>query len=117
MVVGKGCFMYYSIYFICKYILIGIIMGFGARLKTIRRSLGLSQDVVGQQLGMPQSAVAKIESDKVDMRVSTLQNLARMMGCEVVLVPKPLLGAVHTLISGEALSRPRWQTSDDGSDA
>ena len=88
-------------------------MGFGTQLKTIRQQLKLSQEAVGQSLSMPQSAIAKIERDTVDIRVSTLQNLARMLGHEVVLIPKPLLGGVMALISGDDLSQPRWQLSDD----
>lgn len=88
-------------------------MTFGAKLKQIRQQAKLSQQNVSDRLALPQSTIARIESDKIDMRVSTLQNLARAMNYEVVLIPKPLLSAVQALIKGDDLSKPRWQISED----
>lgn len=89
-------------------------MTFGTQLKQIRQRVRLSQQNVSDRLALPQSTIARIESDKTDMRVSTLQNLARVMDYEVVLIPKPLLSAVQALIAGDDLSKqPRWQISED----
>ncbi|OGT37314.1 MAG: hypothetical protein A3F12_03595 [Gammaproteobacteria bacterium RIFCSPHIGHO2_12_FULL_38_14] len=92
-------------------------MGFGAQLKEIRQQQQLTQRTLAQQLNIPQSAIAKIERDTVDMRVSSLQNLARMLGYEVLLVPKPFLNSIKALLSGDDLSQPRWQITDDDNDA
>lgn len=88
-------------------------MRFGKQLKTIRLELQLSQAAVAKQLGMPQSGIAKIESGAVDVRINTLDNLARTLGYEVVLIPKPFLSAVNALILGDEAQKPRWQISEE----
>ncbi len=105
--------IYNSIYYSINYIQLGITMRFGKQLKAIRLKLQLSQAAVAKQLGMPQSGIAKIESGCVDVRINTLDNLARTLGYEVVLIPKPFLSAVSALILGDEVQKPRWQISEE----
>jgi ribosome-binding protein aMBF1 (putative translation factor) len=45
-----------------------------------RQALGLSQTEVGARMGTSQSAVARLESGAVDVRLSTLERYAAALG-------------------------------------
>lgn len=49
---------------------------FGARLKFLRKSLGLSQEEFGLKIGLTKSAISKCELDKSFMSEETLRGLA-----------------------------------------
>lgn len=55
-------------------------------LRQAREGLGLSQRELGRRAGVPQSHVSKIESGQVDLRLSSLVALARVLDLEVRLV-------------------------------
>jgi transcriptional regulator with XRE-family HTH domain len=63
--------------------------------------LGLSQAVVAERAGLTQTYLSKIEHAKVDPRISTLQDVARAEGLEIVLVPIELLPAIRSILSGD----------------
>jgi transcriptional regulator with XRE-family HTH domain len=71
-----------------------------------RRQLHLSQVELGKRVGMPQSQIARIERGDSDLRLSTVLELARVLGLEPMLIPKQLVPAVSYMIapksSGEA---------------
>lgn len=46
---------------------------------------------------MPQSNYSKIELGKVDLRTSTLMDIARALDLELLLVPKELVPVVQSL--------------------
>ena len=60
---------------------------FGAMLRQARERLGLPQKALGERLGVKQSQVSNVEAG-VDMRLSTLENFARYLGYELLLVPR-----------------------------
>jgi len=93
-------------------------------LKAAREGKGLSQRELGAKSGMPQSHLSKIENGAVDLRVSSLVALARVLGLELTLVPRKALPAVQwiarssargTFQRGEA-ARPAYSldADDDG---
>jgi transcriptional regulator with XRE-family HTH domain len=82
-------------------------------IKDLRQTLGLSQAELGQKLGLPQSHISKIEKGGTDPRLSTVQDMARLVGAELVLVPREYLPVVEGIIRGENAQRPRWQTDED----
>lgn len=71
-----------------------------SRLKSERKARGLSQRELSQLSGLPQSHISKIENGTVDLRLSSLIELARVLGLELTLVPKKVLPAITSIIKG-----------------
>ncbi|WP_081738832.1 helix-turn-helix domain-containing protein [Mesorhizobium ciceri] len=67
-------------------------------LKSAREAQALSQRGLGARAGVPQSHISKIESGKVDLQLSSLIQLARLLDLEVKLVPKKALPAVDSVV-------------------
>jgi predicted transcriptional regulator len=55
----------------------------GAEFALRRQALGLSQTEVAARMGTSQSAVARLESGALDVRLSTLARYARALGDDV----------------------------------
>lgn len=93
------------------------------QLATARRSKGYTQLLLGQKMGVPQSHVSKIETGVVDVGLSTLIEMARVLDLEVMLVPRKLVPAVRGMQQAErgkhadepARERPAYRL-DDGDD-
>lgn len=88
------------------------------QLKEARERKGLSQRELGKLVGVPQSHISKIESGAVDLRLSSLVELARALDLELTVVPRKSLAAVHSIArSGEAGSliqeRAAYSLEDD----
>jgi len=75
-----------------------------------RRRAGLSQRALGGKVGVAQSHISKIERAVIDPQVSSLMELARALGLELMLVPAPLVPAVQAL-GREATPDPRRMPS------
>ncbi len=87
-------------------------------LAKTRRELGLSQQELGARLGLPQSHVSLIERGKVDLRLSSLIEMARVLELEVALVPRRVVPALRSLVDARAgdegfLYRLGGETGDD----
>lgn len=67
-------------------------------IKHTRTAKGLSQSELGQRVGLPQSHISKIEKGDVDIKLSSLIQIARALDLEVKLVPKKALPAVDSII-------------------
>lgn len=70
------------------------------KLKAAREAKSLSQRELSRLAGVPQSHISKIENGNVDLRVSSLIELARALGLELTLVPRNTLAAVNTIAQG-----------------
>jgi len=68
-----------------------------AALIAARQRAGLSQRALGAKLGISQSHLSKIERAAVDPQMSSLVEIARVLGLELMLVPKQLIPAVQAL--------------------
>ena len=66
-------------------------------LRSARETQGLSQRALSAMAGVPQSHISKIENGTVDLRVSTLVELARVLDLELILVPRKAVSAVHAV--------------------
>ena len=55
----------------------------GEMLKQARKECGLTQEEVAVQLHTKKSAISRIENHAQDIRLSTLQNFAHIMGKEL----------------------------------
>jgi transcriptional regulator with XRE-family HTH domain len=67
-------------------------------LSETRKSRGWSQKRLADQLGMKQSQISDVEAGKRDPRLSTLVEVARAVGLELVLIPRPMLPALSYLM-------------------
>ncbi|WP_295874470.1 helix-turn-helix transcriptional regulator [uncultured Zhongshania sp.] len=67
-------------------------------LKQAREAKGLSQRTLADLSGVPQSHISKIESGGVDLRISSLVEIARALDMELKLVPRKGLSAVNSII-------------------
>lgn len=61
------------------------LAGLVDELAARRRAAGLSQTEIAARMGTSQSAVARLESGRADVRLSTLQRYAAAMGQVVTL--------------------------------
>lgn len=67
-------------------------------LKTAREGKGLSQRTLSKLAGLPQSHISRIENGGVDLRLSSLVEIARALDLEVTLVPRKNLSAVRSIV-------------------
>ena len=67
-------------------------------LKSARTAMGLSQRALSRRTGVPQSHISKIESGGVDIRLSSLIELARALGLDFKLVPRKAVPAVDSIV-------------------
>lgn len=77
-------------------------------LRDARVRKGLSQRELSARSGVPQSHISKIESGGVDLRVSSLIALARVLDLELLVAPKKAVPAIRSII------RSSNGTRDDG---
>lgn len=78
-------------------------------LRDARVAKGWSQRDLSDRSGLPQAHISRIENGAVDPKSSTLQELARLLDLEVILVPRSALTAVGSVlrdIETEATARP-----------
>ena len=74
-------------------------------LQDVRVGRGFSQRELARRAGLGQNRLALIETGRVDLRTSTLVQLARALDLELVLVPRRMLPAVQSLTGGTAVRR------------
>lgn len=67
-------------------------------LRQARQKKRMSQRVLSQKVNMPQSHISKIESGKVDIKASSLTELARTLDYELMLVPRQMVPAFQSLL-------------------
>lgn len=85
-------------------------------LKKARQEKGLKQSAVGEQLGLPQSHVSKIEQGGTDPRLSTVTQMARLLDQELMLVPRELVPAIRSIIRGQDIEGPAWKIDEEEDD-
>lgn len=66
-------------------------------LKEAREAKGLSQRALSKLVDVPQSHISKIENGGVDLRITSLVEIARALDLEVTLVPRKNLSAVRSI--------------------
>lgn len=74
-----------------------------AILRERRRTLGLSQTEAAERAGLRQNYYSRIEIGKIEPRVSTLQDIARALSLELMLIPSELVQTV-TAVTGQGLA-------------
>lgn len=66
-----------------------------ASIREARIAKALTQKELGQRVGLPQSHISKIEKGAVDLKLSSLVEIARALELEIMLVPRKALPAVE----------------------
>jgi transcriptional regulator with XRE-family HTH domain len=69
-----------------------------AVIRDVRKAKGLSQSRLSARIGVPQSHISKIENGTVDIKLSSLVQIARALDLEVKLVPRQSLPAVESVV-------------------
>ena len=84
-------------------------------LRVARTRKGVSQRALSALTGVPQGHISKIESGAVDIRLSSLIELARALDLEPMLVPRILIPAVRTIIAPppDDIVRPAYSLDED----
>ncbi len=77
------------------------IKPFISKLVQARKQKRITQRRLADNLNLPQSYISKIESATIDIGVSKLIEIARMLGFEVMLVPIPLVPHVEALTGAD----------------
>lgn len=83
---------------------------FGTLLQQAREAQGLSQAGLGERLGVGQAQVSNVESG-ANVRLSTLENFARYLGYEVVLVPRARLRDVAAVSAAPSFAPSLFSVS------
>ncbi len=81
-------------------------------LKSARKARGLSQRALSAKVSVPQSHLSKVENGAVDLRVSSLVELARTLDLELMLVPRESASAVNAIVKASARDVPATTKSD-----
>ena len=79
-------------------------------IRDTRKAKGLSQSDLSSRVGVPQSHISKIENGAVDLKLSSLVQIARALDLEVKLVPRKALPAVESIVRSTK-GFPRDRTS------
>jgi len=84
-------------------------------LVTARKAKKCTQTEMARQLGLPQSYISRLESGQLDLRLSSLIELARFLNLEVMLIPQNLVPTVEILTGSKetaTANSPIYQLSD-----
>ena len=82
-------------------------------IKKARQNKGLSQRALSAKAGLPQSHISKIEQGDVNIKMSTLIDLARALDLEIKLVPRKLVPAVNSITRQSSSPTPAYSLEDD----
>jgi len=87
-------------------------------LRTARLNRGLSQQELAGKLGLHQRQISDLERASMDPRLSTVQNVARALDLELLLLPRHLIPAIEGLqrAGTESTKRPMYALTDDDDD-
>ena len=74
------------------------LLQIGRLLKTKRKNLGLTQEQVAGMAGISRPRYREIETGSAAARTTTLINIARALGLEIMLIPQAMVPAVDALL-------------------
>jgi len=82
------------------------LLEIGRLLKTTRKGLRLTQEQVAEMAGISRPRYREIEAGSSAARTTTLINIARALGLELMLIPQAMVPAI------DALTRPHDDDDD-----
>lgn len=56
---------------------------FGARLRTVRKVAGISQEALAAKAGVARNFISMIENGQRNVTIATVQKLAKALGCRM----------------------------------
>ncbi|MBM3095577.1 helix-turn-helix domain-containing protein [Ensifer sp. T173] len=74
------------------------LLQIGRLLKTKRKGLRLTQEQVAGMAGISRPRYREIETGSAAARTTTLINIARALGLEIMLIPQAMVPAVDALL-------------------
>src|SRR5215469_4706780 len=91
------------------------------QIKQARAKRGWGQRQLGAAVGLPQPHISAIESGEIVPRFDTLLDLVRVLDLDLLLVPRPLVPAVQSLIRAqkepESREKPLYAVDEDESES
>jgi transcriptional regulator with XRE-family HTH domain len=92
------------------------LLKIGQLLKTARKGLGLTQERVADMAGISRPRYREIEAGSSAARTTTLINISRALGLELMLIPQAMVPAVDALLQpdGAEDDLPAFVVSPDG---
>lgn len=83
-------------------------MSIPSLLAQARKSAGLTQAALAEAAGLSRMTVQRIESGDIDPRLSTLQEIGRVLGLELLAVPTALRPELDAFVraGGRLLAQP-----------
>ncbi|MDH6266005.1 transcriptional regulator with XRE-family HTH domain [Rhizobium sp. SG_E_25_P2] len=88
----------------------------GRLFKAARKTLGLTQERVADMAGISRPRYREIEAGSSAARTTTLINIGRALGLELMLIPQAMVPAVNALLrpDGAEDDLPAFVVSPDG---
>ncbi|OWV96808.1 helix-turn-helix domain-containing protein [Rhizobium sp. R693] len=74
------------------------LLEIGRLLKVARKGLGLTQEQVANMAGISRPRYREIEAGSAAARTTTLVNIARALGLEMMLIPQAMVPAINALL-------------------
>ncbi|WP_105432498.1 helix-turn-helix domain-containing protein [Neorhizobium sp. T6_25] len=74
------------------------LLAIGRLLKTARKNLRLTQEQVADLAGISRPRYREIEAGSAAVRTTTLINISRALGLELMLIPQAIVPAVDALL-------------------
>lgn len=92
------------------------LLKIGQLLRTTRKGLGLTQEQVADMAGISRPRYREIEAGSSAARTTTLINIGRALGLELMLIPQAMIPAVDALLQpdGAEDDLPAFVVSPDG---
>ena len=81
--------------------------------KARRLALRLSQEAVADRVGVSQAYLSKIEKGRIEPRLHTIEDLARALNLELMLVPFELSATVKSILGGSEQPKPLFSAEPD----
>lgn len=72
------------------------------QLRDLRKARAISQRELAERIGLTQTQISRFEAGRADLRLSSLVELGRGLGVEVMLVPRRRVPAVEALGLGRS---------------
>lgn len=95
----------------------GSTQEFARLLRAARKEKKLSQRALAELAGIPQSHISNIENGKVNMRLSSFIEIARLLELEPVLVPRRYVPAIKGFMDSKSnIFYPAFVLDDEEED-
>jgi len=75
-----------------------LLKDFGLRFRRARLAAGLSQEQIAQRANISRPRYRDIETGAAAARATTLVNIARALGMEMMLIPQAMVPAVQSML-------------------